>query len=107
MNPVEADFQLPECLELPNNEVHVWQADLDALTLRAEPSQVLLSKDEHQRAGRFQFARDRKRYLAGRQFLRALLSAYLKADILEVGFNYSPIGMPSLYNGHTAWGTCI
>src|SRR5213596_1087028 len=81
MNLVEADFHVPESLELPDNEVHVWQADLDALTLRAEPSQVLLSKDEHQRAGRFQFARDRKRYVAGRRFLRALLSRYLNADL--------------------------
>ena len=104
MNAIETEFKLPECLEVPDNEVHVWQADLDALTLRAEPSQVRLSKDEQQRAGRFQFARDRKRYVTGRQFLRALLSAYLKTNLMGVGFHYSPIGKPSLGTGHSASG---
>lgn len=104
MNPVEADFQLPECLELPDHEVHFWRANLDALTLRTEPSQVLLSKDEHERAGCFKFARDRGRYVAGRQLLRTLLSAYLKIDLAGVAFQYSPYGKPSLSNGHNAGG---
>jgi len=103
MNSVEANFQLPAGLELPDCEVHVWQADLDALTSE-EPSQALLSKDEHQRASRFQFARDRKRYVAGRRLLRTLLSAYLKTDLAGVGFHYSPNGKPSLGNGHSASG---
>jgi hypothetical protein len=55
MNLVETDFQLPQNLALAAHEVHVWQADLDVLSSRAEPSQVLLSKDEQQRAGRFKF----------------------------------------------------
>jgi 4'-phosphopantetheinyl transferase len=104
MNPVEADFQVPQCLVLANHEVHIWQADLDALSSRAELSQLLLSEDEQQRADRFKFDRDRKRYAAGRQFLRALLSAYLQTDLNGIGFDYSPNGKPSLGNGHNAGG---
>jgi 4'-phosphopantetheinyl transferase len=33
-----------------------------------------------------------------------LLSAYLKADLMGVGFHYSPIGKPSLGYGHSASG---
>jgi len=96
VEPVEFDFQLPKCQELPDHEVHVWHADLDALVLAPESSTLLLSQDEHQRAGRFHFESDRKRYIAGRQFLRKLLSAYLKTDFMGVSLHYSPKGKPSL-----------
>ena len=102
MNLVEADFQVPECLDLPDHEVHVWQADLDDFTSRADPSLALPSTDEHQRADRFKFERGRKRYIAGRRFLRTLLSAYLQNDLKGVGFDYSPNGKPSLGNGYNA-----
>jgi 4'-phosphopantetheinyl transferase len=104
MNLVQASFQVPQCLELADHEVHVWQADLDVLSSPAEPSQVLLSQDEQQRADRFKFDRDRKRYIAGRQFLRTLLSAYLQTDLKGVSFDYSPNGKPSLGNEHNARG---
>jgi 4'-phosphopantetheinyl transferase len=104
MNLVEADFQVPQCLDLAEHEVHVWQADLDVLSSPAEPSQGLLSPDEHQRADRFKFDRDRKRYIAGRQFLRTLLSAYLQTELKAVSFDYSPNGKPSLGNEHNAGG---
>src|SRR6266446_959959 len=102
MNLVETDFQLPQCLDLADHEVHVWQADLDVLSSRAEPRQLLLSKDEQQRADRFKFDQDRKRYTAGRQFLRTLLSAYLQIDLRAVSFDYSPNGKPSLGSEHNA-----
>jgi len=96
VQPVESNFQLPEYQELPEDEVHIWQANLDALALATESSPLLLSQDEHQRAGRFHFESDRRRYIAGRQFLRKLLSAYLKTDFTGLSFHYSPKGKPSL-----------
>ena len=96
VEPVEFDFRLPKCQELPDGEVHVWQADLDALVLATESSRSPLSQDEHQRASRFHFESDRKRYIAGRQFLRKLISAYSKIDFMGSSFHYSPKGKPSL-----------
>ena len=96
VQPVESNFQLPEYQELPEDEVHIWQANLDALALATESSPLLLSQDEHRRAGRFHFESDRKRYIAGRQFLRKLLSAYFKTDFTGLSFHYSPKGKPSL-----------
>jgi 4'-phosphopantetheinyl transferase len=96
INPVGNHFRVPECLELPSQEVHVWQADLDAPAFPENRPPALLSKDEYERAGRYQFARDRRRYVAGRLILRILLSAYLKTNPNGVSFHYSQNGKPRL-----------
>jgi 4'-phosphopantetheinyl transferase len=102
INLSRADLWLSKRPELPYNEVHIWQADLDAMDWPENRSLGLLSQDEYERAGRFRFARDRNRFMTGRQLLRILLSAYLKTDLMGVSFHYSPNGKPSLGNGHDA-----
>ena len=83
-------------LELCPNEVQVWRADLDAFAFREGSAGRFLSQDERDRASRFHFARDRRRFMAGREILRLLLSAYLDLEPGNLSFRYSAHGKPEL-----------
>lgn len=87
----------PDDLGLPPDEVHVWRAALDLPDPLAEALGRLLSADERERAERFHFARDRRRFSAGRGLLRDILSRYLNAAPQELRFHYNAHGKPSLY----------
>jgi len=66
----------------------VYTADLDA-----EPvDDSALSDDECERAARFRFDHDRRRFVAGRSALRSLIAAYLDVAPAEVAFGYGPQG---------------
>jgi 4'-phosphopantetheinyl transferase len=76
--------------------VHVWAAHLD---LEPEGLAVLsatLSATERQRAARFRLERHRNRFIAGRGFLRLVLSRYLQVEPAGVRFDYGPHGKPEL-----------
>ncbi|MCU0551566.1 MAG: 4'-phosphopantetheinyl transferase superfamily protein [Leptolyngbya sp. Prado105] len=77
-------------MKLGDSEVHIWQVNLDEVQLH------LLSADEQVRADRFKFEQHRNRFVAGRSFLRSLLSQYLQTDPLSLTFEYSPHGKPTL-----------
>src|SRR5689334_23209114 len=79
-------------LALRPNEVQVWSADLDAFASSEGRTCGFLSNDEQDRASRFHFERDRRRFMAGRQILRLLLSAYLDLEPGELRFRYSVHG---------------
>jgi 4'-phosphopantetheinyl transferase len=70
--------------------VHLYTGDLDA-----EPADgSVLSDDECERAARFRFDRDRRRFVAGRSALRSLIASYLEIAPDEVAFAYGPQGKP-------------
>ena len=72
----------------------LWSADL-----RSEPStheRALLSDDEHERAARFVFERDRRRFVASRASLRRLLGERLNADAAALRLDAGPYGKPAL-----------
>jgi len=72
----------------------LWSADL-----RSEPSaheRALLSEDEHERAARFVFERDRRRYVASRASLRRLLAQRLNADAAALRLDAGAHGKPAL-----------
>src|SRR5207248_11802779 len=54
------------------------------------------STDEFERARRFYFDRDRRRYVVGRGILRMLLGRYLHCAPQEIDFAYGAYGKPSL-----------
>ena len=83
-------------LQLINNEVHVWQANLNFPVAQVEQLGQLLAPDEHERAQRFYLDCHRRRYIVGRGLLREILSKYLKIDPRSIEFNYSSQGKASL-----------
>ena len=76
--------------------VEVWRAQLAVSAAESERLAMLLSRDEHARAARFQFARDRNRYIAGRGMLRVLLGNYVDAAPSDIAFATNAHGKPAL-----------
>jgi 4'-phosphopantetheinyl transferase len=81
--------------DLLENEVHVWRASL------TEAAQVpallgMLDDTELERAHRFRFERDRRRFMAGRGLLRQILGSYLQVSPRALRFAYTPAGKPYL-----------
>ncbi len=83
-------------LTLGENEIHLWCAGLNPPAPQFEDLGQTLSRDEHERATRFRFDRDRKRYTASRGLLRSLLAAYLEVAPSDLRFAYSAMGKPAL-----------
>lgn len=81
---------------LPHAAVHVWRADLDSDTARLRRLGENLSADEHERAARFRFARDRERFTAARGLLRDILASYLDTSAHWLRFCYGVQGKPCL-----------
>ena len=75
------------------NEVHVWSFALDQSEWVARYG-GLLSDDENERAARFHFERDARRYTAGRATLRIILSQYLGVQPAALAFGYNAYGKP-------------
>jgi 4'-phosphopantetheinyl transferase len=89
-------LQPPEHLLLPENEVHVWRAELELPRLLLEKLDSSLSSDEKERAVRFHFDKDRRHFTAGRGILRVLLGSYLRSAPGEIEFSYTNYGKPFL-----------
>jgi 4'-phosphopantetheinyl transferase len=89
----EAPAQLPP---LSPAVVHVWAVRLDAPASQIDALYTTLSSDERERAGRFYFDRDRRRYICARGVLRLLLSRYLVEAPEAFAFSYGPNGKPAL-----------
>jgi len=92
----------PETLSLPYNEVHVWRASLEQPDDVQERFLRQLDREERARANRFHFEKHRRRFIAGRGFLRLLLGRYLDIAPEAVSFAYGPYGKPSLGGEHSA-----
>ncbi len=76
---------------MPSDAIDVWRVALEA------PSRVeYLSPDELARAGRFRFDRHRRRFIAARAALRAVLAGYLGQGPREIRFHYGEHGKPHL-----------
>lgn len=85
----------PEQWRLPDDEVHVWRA----VTEPAHYEQTLLSllsPAERERADRFHFQRDRRRFIVARGVLRTLVGQYLNLPPADVCFETNEYGKPYL-----------
>ncbi|HFA51609.1 MAG TPA: 4'-phosphopantetheinyl transferase superfamily protein [Bacteroidetes bacterium] len=91
--PPPADFKLAP------SEAHLWRVGLDIPPSRQSSFWDILSDDEKQRANRFRFEKDKRRYIAGRAVLRNLLAQYLNKKPAEIHFRYGPQGKPFSENG--------
>ncbi len=80
-------------------EVHVWRLSHNPQCLPPIAWESTLSPDEHARANRFAFHRDRNAYITTRAVLRVLLGQYLSTPPAEVRFHYAERGKPCLAPG--------
>lgn len=86
----------PATMSLAPGDVHVWRASLCQPAPRVAWFAHLLSDDERERAGRFFFEQDRRRFIVARGILRVLLSRYLGCNPSHLRFCYGEYGKPSL-----------
>ena len=91
----------PEALTLEQGVLHVWRGSLDQPTAVRRRLESLLSYDEHERALRFRFDKDRARYIVGRGVLRLLLGRYSGLDAACIGFEYGRHQKPALAGAET------
>nr|WP_165360928.1 4'-phosphopantetheinyl transferase superfamily protein [Candidatus Chloroploca sp. Khr17] len=82
--------------ELGAHQIHIWRAGLEVSATTLAALWRLLSSDEIERARRFVFERDRRRYVAARGVLRLLLAGYTPYAAGDLVFRYTPEGKPSL-----------
>ena len=89
----------PAPAELPAFEasVHVWAMRLDDPGVDLERGRDWLSPAERERAARFIFERDRRRYLAAHIALHDILSRYLPMEPAHLSFDLGPNGKPKLH----------
>ena len=75
-------------------DLFIWGLDVGKSVLHRFASH--LSEDELARANRFNFPRDRTRFVAARGMLREILGQRLSRSPSEIEFRYSDHGKPSL-----------
>lgn len=92
----------PPDLGLAGDVVHVWRASLDAPPVVERQYRDTLAADEVERAGRFYFEHDRRRFTVARGILRSILSHYIRVRPEELRFRYSRYGKPALDVTHGA-----
>jgi 4'-phosphopantetheinyl transferase len=84
-------------IRLNADEVHVWQASLDADPATLERFFGCLSPIEKGRAARFLSPRDGTRFIVCRGILRELLGGYLRRPALDIRLETGPRGKPALH----------
>lgn len=77
-------------------DLRVWHAVLDVDSALLQQLAATLSDDEHARAARFYFERDRRRYLVARGILRSILGSVLSVEPSRIAFRYGDRGKPFL-----------
>lgn len=80
-------------------EAHLWCVDLEVpagLDASQDDPETVLSPDEQDRAARFVFARDRRRFVAARTALRSILAAWVGIPAGELAFVYGAHQKPAL-----------
>lgn len=96
-NAAEQLWQVPrEGVSLPDDEAHVWRAQLARPQSEISDFWGTLTPDEQARAARFYFDKDREHFIAARGVLRAILSRYLATPPEKIRFGYGPYGKPCL-----------
>ncbi len=86
----------PPAYSLSKNDVRVWTADLSRFTYHLSSFRSLLSPEEHARAARLTFERDKRRFVLSHGLVRTLLSHYLGLDPSCISFRYSEHGKPAV-----------
>lgn len=86
----------PDNLLLARDQVHVWRAGLDLPESTIARLRDTLSADEVGRSERFHLPEHRRRFIAARGLLRAILGRYLRIGPECVRFHYGCHGKPAV-----------
>ena len=81
---------------LASDEVHTWCANLDVPPETSARLYATLTPDERNRSARFQFERDRQRFIVAHGVLRDLLARYLRTQPGQLRFVCNAFGKPAL-----------
>ena len=84
--------------ELPLNTIHVWELPLLLPESLSFEFASVLSQDECERAARFHFERDARKFTVTRGSTRSILADYLRQTPRDLRFEYSQHGKPSLHD---------
>ena len=90
----------PSKLEKPRTDVYLWQVPLDVVDFALEQSLKLLPQEERERAERFKFLRDCRRYVVSHVALRQVLSTLVGAAPASLEFTTNATGKPFLAGKH-------
>lgn len=91
---IESAITALKRIRLPSTEIEVWQARLDLPAGEITRYKNILSRDEIQRADRFHFEHDRRRFAVARGILRQLLGRRLNISPAKITFEYMKHGKP-------------
>ena len=93
----DAGWPLPPAHpDLADDGIHVWCARLDDPAHDLASLAETLSADERNRAERFQFDRDRNRFIVRHALLRRILGRYLNIEPAQCSFSRESRGKPVL-----------
>ena len=101
MRPAPTQQQCPELnslrpQRLEGNDIHVWHIDLRISEERLRESRHLLSLAEQDRAARYVFERDKRRFIATHAAVRRILGTYTRQTPRDLEFEASAFGKPRL-----------
>jgi 4'-phosphopantetheinyl transferase len=78
------------------HDVHIWLVHLDGDPTWLDHGQSSLSVGEQDRAAKFKFERDRRRYIIAHVALRSILAGYLDVNPSDLDYALGPNGKPDL-----------
>ena len=79
-----------------DGEAQVWTVHLDASEPDSAKCFSWLSEEERDRAARFQFERDRRRFILSHGILRGLLGCFEQRHPADIRYSMGPQGKPGL-----------
>jgi len=81
-------------INLKSQTAHVWYANTNIKNTKEHEYLTILSPGEKERASKFHFTKDRKRFIASHGILRILASLYLNKKAADIQFKYGEFGKP-------------
>lgn len=87
----------PSVPPLLASTIHVWTIPLCIAEDVFSELRRVLSQDEQERASRFHFEKDARRFVVARGSMRSILGAYTQSRAEDLRFFYSAQGKPSLH----------
>jgi 4'-phosphopantetheinyl transferase len=86
----------PNPAAIPRQQIHIWRVPLMQPQTVADRLEQLLDAEEKDRAARFHFPDDRKRYVVAHGALRTILARYLNQAPADLSFQRGRFGKPYL-----------